>query len=339
MPIDSTGYDPSIPAMGLDWMDGIGGRLGTPTPDGAVSGAPDQTTDPEEDPNSPELERAEQGTVRHTQSLSWDDAITYANGLGRGTFVTDSFGNQFRILSTLIHRKVPGNAEFTTVAESISFDTPPDEFDVQTIELNPAIEKHPRYAFLTASTRADVNNAVQAATVANQNSFINGAILSIPHDTDPLASAPFPNGVGTNQQNYDAAVELLSKRRVGEDTFYLPGFRVVWVQYYYYPPLMHPGGVIQDPMAAGGLPAYFWSQDGTPAGKTIFSDFIALAPQFYQTDISWLRLVDDIHYERTWFRITRSWLGAPYSHWDADLYTNQPSPYPPPPKFVLSGIT
>src|SRR5262249_35867825 len=80
----------------------------------------------------------------------------------------------------------------------------------------------------------------------------------------------------------DLAQELVDKLRKGEDSFYLAGFRVQWSQYYWYPPEIDPGGYIQDPVTEGGLPYYFWSNDGTPSGSDIFTALAAtVAPAFY----------------------------------------------------------
>ena len=57
-------------------------------------------------------------------------------------------------------------------------------------------------------------------------------------------------------------------------------------------------------------------------------------PQCYSTDgttlgdldISWLRKADEVVYERTWFKVTRTWIGAPIGKWDSDLYNQNDRP-------------
>lgn len=158
---------------GFDWADGetvlpnqpIGsggsGKVGTPTPAGALLIAlpPGTSTQPmQEDSNSPEIERAEQATVSHTLKMAWVDGVALIAGLGRGTFLQDSFGNITRILSSKIKKLPKNQCEITIIAESISFDTPPDEFQITPIDLGLDIIKHPRYSWILAPIPADQSN-------------------------------------------------------------------------------------------------------------------------------------------------------------------------------------
>jgi len=123
---------------------------------------------------------------------------------------------------------------------------------------------------------------------------------------------------------------------------------MVWSQYFWYPPIIDPGGYITDPFFHGAIPPYFWSQTGLasdpkdPTDISIFANFAKINKQFYdpqhtgKTEISWLRMSDQIDFQRTWFRATHIWLGAPYAHWDADIYSRDDSPYPPPPLLPIS---
>ena len=114
-----------------------------------------------------------------------------------------------------------------------------------------------------------------------------------------------------------------------------------WAQYYYRPPILTPGGYIQDPIIGTGpdnpgLPDYFYSTQnppvvdsaGTGSGSDIFSSMAYLNPQGYSYDgtpsgnvnISWLRKADDIDYQRTWFKVTRTWIGSAIGTWDQQLF-------------------
>jgi hypothetical protein len=165
-----------------------------------------------------------------------------------------------------------------------------------------------------------------------------------PGPIDP-GSAAGDNNIGKQQDHYMAAYELMQKLFCGEQTFYLPGFRVQWTQFFWMPQPLDPGGIIEDPITSGRLPYFYWSTNNPQDSNTAFNIFALMAarcPQLYdplktgKTVISWLRLCDmPVVWERTWFGITRTWLGGPYSHWDKHLYTNAPSPYPPPPQDPL----
>jgi hypothetical protein len=330
---------------GLDWADGLSGRPGSPTSSKALIIQQSGTAIPgvviEEAPDSPEIERGEQATIRHRFRMDFLTASIYLAGLGRGVLLQDSFGNISKIQTTTLRRMTGNMAELVVVAEGVSFDNPPDEFRLEVIELNPALEKHPRYAFLPADARDLVNRNANSAQILGQKDAL--VLIASLASWNPNK---LPQGVTwTWAIAQIAANELLLKRRVGEDTFYLPGFRVSWSQYYWYSPPINPGGYIEDPILNGGLPAYFWNPnwplDPADTNDNIFKYCAKVNPQLYSdgtnfTFISWLRQCDNVEYARTWFRITRTWIGAPYAHWDADIYTNKPSPYPPPPDRVVS---
>lgn len=108
------------------------------------------------------------------------------------------------------------------------------------------------------------------------------------------------------------------------------GWELTWVEYYFRPPYLNIGSYIENPIDANpGLPDYFYSISYPPnPANTIFDQIAQTNPQIYSLDgegatgthISWLRDADTIEYQRTWFKVTRKWLGAPIGCWDADLY-------------------
>jgi hypothetical protein len=154
----STSVLTDVLPKGIDWADGLSGRIGTPLPSNAISvensqgGTTLDTVSIEELPDSPELEIAEQGTCRHRYTMPYNTALLFSQIYARGSLVQDSYGNQFRVLSTQTQRTEPNQAIFTVVSESLSFATPPDEFECSPVELGIDILKHPRYFFALMPT-------------------------------------------------------------------------------------------------------------------------------------------------------------------------------------------
>lgn len=146
---------------------------------------------------------------------------------------------------------------------------------------------------------------------------------------------------------FAAAQEIISKLWKQEDTPYEVAFQITWSSYYYFKPYYNPGGYIEDPIydtngyLNPGLPAYFGSPSFNYDANTIFDAISVINPQCYSPNgkapssgnpslgnynISWLRKADVVSYERTWFKVTRTWIGAPQAHWDSDLYTRNNRP-------------
>lgn len=127
--------------------------VGTPLPTSALyiyssaNGVLSNTMKVEEQPGSPHSERAEQCTCEHRLKMSTTQAGFYFSVMPRGTVVTDSFGNVWRILSCDTTRMEAQTSELHYVMESISFDSPPDDFTINEVSLDLNIIKHPRYAW------------------------------------------------------------------------------------------------------------------------------------------------------------------------------------------------
>ncbi len=364
------------------------GAIITQTPSGDVSTI-------EEDVTSPTLERAEQATCEHTLTMAFDAARIFISAMGRGTFVADSFGNIFRILSSKIQSLKADRAQLSYVAESISFDSPPDDYQMIPVELGIDILKHPRYAWALLPFQSDQstfqtvgdteisyqdikqsivrliqsyrdspfypsadqvngliqNNIVQQLTNMGGTSYLDVLVPVIGYDANaPLDPPPRWDGVTANLPagNYAYAIvpvpvnlsdptdplaiaiaaanEVISKLWRQEDTPYVVGFQVTWTQYYFAPVYENPGSYLENPV--GIVPDYFLSptQDNS---TTIFDHLAAINPQCYSqdgtsggnVDISWLRKADEVEYQRTWFKVTRTWIGSPIGHFDSDLFT------------------
>lgn len=128
----------------------VSGTAGTQSPAPSITATGRVATEQnyvEEERDSPEIERAEQGTAQHRFKMLWQSAINYISVLGRGTFITDGFGNRWRVLSSKIQSLGGGMASLSVTSESISFDSPPDEFQIVPVELGVDILKHPRYSW------------------------------------------------------------------------------------------------------------------------------------------------------------------------------------------------
>lgn len=426
--------------MGFDRADGVtplpsqpagsrGSRevVGTPIPADALqqysSNGNILTT--EEEPDSPEIERAEQGTFMHRIRCSWAAALFYITGLGRGQFVQDTGGNLWRILSSKIQHLKGDYASVNVTAESLSFDTPPDEFSCVPIELGIDIIKHPRYSWCLLPQGSDyqntyyliagpsgnvpvyltdiknaliraIQNFIDSPVYPNASYFdglVQGSIFvnlkngfipielpnpnynyTLPQATPAVyqqggAAWPTANcqyfivNVPVSTSPYDpiqiaiaATKEILTKLWRHEDTPYIPCYQVTHSQYFFAPTYLNPGGYIEDPR--GWIPDYFLNPntnqtlvprgnvnnpfgnlDTDPSkfwvgGSSIFDAMANINPQCYSvtgqfgggTNISWLRKSDEIDYQRTWFKVTHTWIGSPIGHWDTDLYNQNQRP-------------
>ena len=96
-------------------------------------------------PDSPEVEIAEQCTTTKRFDCPYSFAQSLIPLMPRGTLLVDLEGNITRILSVRIQRQRSLRCILTITTESVSFDTPPDEFSIAPVELGINIMKHPRY--------------------------------------------------------------------------------------------------------------------------------------------------------------------------------------------------
>lgn len=409
---------PDLPSL-FDRADGNDGRLGIATPSGVIivndNGTISDWTDApaiklRELANSPEVERAEQATITKTFVMDWNEAVTRITTLGRGTLMVDESGNVTRVLSSRLSRERPGFGVITVVSEGLNFDSPPDEFCIEPVELGIHIIKHPRYfsALNPASTdstnmvtvgetevslcdvKQSIIRAIQAYMDApiypseyNINGYFQSNILSQlegatidvpiinPIGFNPDATEEKPvKWDGTTEGHGDitgncryvivsvpttsagiqlamaAAREIIEKIWRQEDQPYVVGYQMQWITYWFRPPRISPGGFLDDPIIGGRdeVPDYFICPRYPVDSNRIYNIFTQLpnvnpqcysvsgnrgGPGAYGTDyqISWLRKADVVDYQRTWFKLTRTWLGAPIGMWDQQLYSsgNRPS--------------
>lgn len=289
----------------------------------------------EEFPDSPVIERAEQATIQHKFNMSWANAVTYIRFTGRGTILTDSSGNTTRVLSCKMQPAKGGYATLEVTAEGINFDNPPDEFQLSPESLGIHIIKHPRYIYALVNQPGDSSDTKTAKQFAVQNILGYIQTPTLPQQSNFLQSLAVKTSYSAQKNlTYAAAQEIITKLWLQEDSPYVIGVRVSWSQYSFRPLFYNPGGYIEDPILQGGLPAYFGSPSADYNIDTLFDSIILANPQCYKSpagalSISWMRQADEIDYQRTWFRTTRTWIGAPIGNWDPKLYLrgNRPTVY------------
>lgn len=317
--------DSIIPTNGFDRATGLHSLSGTPTPEGVILYKPGKTF-LEELPTSPIMELGEQFTITHKFNCDLTTGQLFLNANPRGTILTDSLGLTSRILScSLEYQK--GDFWILTMTAEATYVVPPDEFNVESIEFNPSIYRHPRYASVLNYKSTDTSgNPVTGQQIIN---LIQGATNFAQVGAQTDSSSAINAQLITDSSVLAAALELLGKVQQGFDTFFLYGFRVTWSTYFYLPQEMSPGGFIEDPVVDANLPAYFWSSDQSGDEDTnIFTELAAqLSPVLYGDGLSWLNLADTQTYERTWFKLTSTWIGGPSGQWDSQIYDpNAPSP-------------
>ena len=350
----------TFPPSGLDRATGLMGLPGTPQPANSIKQVI-ATVDTvpgtffEEMPDSPQFDFGEQGTVRHTFECDW--AITFQNLIPliqRGQIFLDSFQNYSKIINTTVHY-MPGNrCHIEITAEGLNWGIPPDEFSIEPMEINPDIFKHPRYNYgpgganlasgygLTAQEKGLIRwtlaqNSITAYD-AYQNIFSsNGAQMA-------GGNVDWTNGVVGNTIPKRMAWEIIQKSWRGEDTFYLPALVVTYSSFYYNPVQVCPGGFIDDPtnsIFGPSIPYFFWSRNGTNDHAS--NNNILQAPEgrlnnLFSNGVTYLRKCDSVTYQRTWFKLTQTWVGAPtgpsdgtstYIYWDPDLYAIPTTPIGP----------
>ena len=345
---------------GFDRGDGVAGRVGTPTPAAArivSSYAGGGAVTVEELPDSPRIERGEQATLVHRTRHDWADAVTRIYTLGRGVVRTDSQGILTKILSTSLEHEKGDTGVLTVTEEGLSFDLPPDQFQITPVELGVNIMKHPRYfyAFLGDGQGSTTEQLNQMVIRMLQNYFENttsqyrDAISKLLYDSlgsNGTTTDVEPKFSGTKFKTTDkitgtdiakyAAMEIVQKYWRGEETPYIVGYQATWSRFYRLPQVVNPGGYIESPIAQAtpALPDYFYSPTDPVSAITIFDYLHVYNPQCFSTtgratgatSISWLRKSDQQEFDRTLYKMDRTWLGAPIGHWDEQLYNRNRRP-------------
>lgn len=359
--------------IGLSRADGLDGNLGQASAYNSVlvhgggSGGANDNIPFNEDANSPTDEKAEQRTIQHSFTGSYEYLKSWHEySLARGMVYVemDDFGeeNEWMVLSSTLQHAEGNQGRLTVVVEGKSGDVPPDEFDIQPVELGLNIIKYPRYFY------AFFGDGIGSATELQ-----NQMVIRLLQDYFENASAPFrnalvqmliasldsPTGSGTQPPAWNkdtqtftagalisgtrtakcAALEIIQKYWRGIETPYIVGWEMHYSYYTFVQPFLHPGGIIEDPYedAAIPVPEYFLSTTWPPnmaLGNGIFDYFAVINPQCYTPatnsgkviGIDWLRKADARQYNRTWFRVTQTWIGTPVGFWDTEIYSKGQRP-------------
>lgn len=366
---------------GLDYADGLAGRAGTPFKNGQLlvsqaGGAVDiNSIATEEEPGYPTIERGEQCTIVHKFQMSLPNAYTKLHTLGRGCYLVDTALNISRVVSCRVERGKANLCYMTVTAESTSFDTPPDKFSVQPVEMGINILKHPRYyyAFL-ADGDGNTNNLLNQQVVRllqdyfeNTTQVYRDNVYSILRNSlanDGDLTNRFPEGYAKKNARTDttikvtgtdlakrAGMEIIMKYWRGEETPYLVGFKMVWSRFYWKAQYINPGGVVEDPFFGADVspqvPSYFYSPEWPDNdSKTLFDRLAVYNKQCYSqsghkaddVSVSCLRQADNMDEDRTWFRMDRSWLVTPFGFWDPQMYKKGDRPQVPTDYLLLNNV-
>ena len=174
----------------------------------------------EEQSGSPRIERAEQCTCEHNIRMDKADAIYYFTQMPRGTVVTDSGANIWRILSCEYTRISDLYCDLHYVMESLSFDSPPDDFSIHPNSLDLNIIKYPRYWRWLCPYAGD------SATVAINDISVSIATLkeAIIRMIQNYIESPFYPSA--NQTNSLIQVNIINALNTGTFQFHYanPGF-------------------------------------------------------------------------------------------------------------------
>lgn len=325
---DFTQYLPSV----WDRADGgLTSQYGTPAPPGSIGvnypggnaaayfeGVANggMTVYVEESSDSPVIEFGEQCTITHTFFADYFGMQNIQAEYCRGYVMIDNSGNVSRVLSTTAQpiSKTAGLIwKVAMVSEAESFANPPAEFDIQPVEVNPIAEKHPRYSALTYYQRSIIRGAVISDYIDVQQQY-----------TSLITSFSSSNNQWQDQQGQ--ALELLFKKQKGEDTFYLSGYKIIYSVYYWQPQDINPGGYVENPFSV--VPYQFWvNGDGENifansalANQNLYPNPNSAPPTEYPYGLSWLRQTDVQTLNRTWYKVTQTWIGAPLGIWDNEWY-------------------
>jgi len=284
----------------------------------------------EEASDSPTTEFGEQCTITHKYYVDYYSGQLLQATYPRGLPMIDAAGNITRVLSTTlvpIPKSDTGVCILTVISEAQSFATPPDEFTIETVELNPALEKHPRYAALTYQDKYLIRGQTLSDNIDVQETY--GAQLA-------LLSGSLTSDLTDLTNEAAQAQELLLKRQKGEESFYLSGYKITYSRYYWGPVPLNPGGYIEDPFETSNVPPVFVTD---PDGNNIFAYTSVWntnlypnvenpdTPQEAPYGLSWLRQTDSSALVRTWTKVTSTWIGGPLAQWDNELYNPEFQPY------------
>lgn len=238
-------------------------------------------------PDSPKFVYTDR--VRVTDIYMGPQSLCAANMLPRGTFGSGFRGGWVVNQCTMdTMRGTIGKLTFEWEAGGggATQPLPVGSFSLKPQELYPKIERAACFAGITYAT-------VNAAYLALNSATNSGGTQ--------IATSTALAGWVTDPTQLTLANNLVAKLLMGEDTFYLAGWRYTYEVYSYSPPYISRGGV-----------------PGTPGGPLAGA---------LPSGVSWLRLADDCDpagVAGSMYKLTVTWLGGPVyggvGYWDSDVY-------------------
>lgn len=187
-----------------------------------------------EAPDSPQYSFTDKPTLTRTWNGTWSaiSALATATAIG-------SMTGSWRVKEVLPVQATANTGKLVIKYEAAGSGSgatlPLDKFSLRSFEINPRLERHPRYASLDDDTMALVRQAVDGADQTTRDE----ALTAI-----GLLSAPVAN----------LASELVGKLLRGQETYYLAGLTYIWSASSWSVPTFSDGGVIETP--GGPLAAY-----------------------------------------------------------------------------------
>lgn len=245
-----------------------------------------------ETPDSGLLELAERTT--YTKIYEAKYSVCVASAVSKGTYGTGSLAG-YRVGRCTVARTRGDMGRLTIVWDAgdgggdSGFTLPADRYNVCPEDLSPRIERHPRYKSL----------GDQTVTYVEEGKYITVPVWAVIQNAASAATGNLRDAwiaVLNTCPDPALALNLLTKIERGNEVYYLAAIRYTWTIYCWEVPETTRGGFIEAP--AGPL-----------AG-------------FFSPDIDWLRLGDTLDDgDGGIHALTRSWLGGPVGHWDAELYS------------------
>jgi len=258
--------------------------------------------------------------VRFTDVLYGPTALCYSSQPPRGAFGTSNFNStSLNRAGWVVNQSTVANQrggigkltiEWEAGGSSATMALPAGECRIEPQELYPRIEKNKYFQGTTPLLPVNVKIAYNAANLVTPDGaapvndvfyialFGRAAIAANPTAQPPTPALPAIDPAITDATQLALARALYTKLLRGEETYYLAGWRYTSIIYSYTLPTINIGAVLQSPNGIGPI---------TIADSTI----------------GWLRLADLVEpagVNGSMWKITRTWLGGPNGHWDADLY-------------------
>jgi len=170
----------------------------------------------QEQPGSPRIERAEQCTCEHRVKVDKSSGLYYFANMPRGTVVTDTGANIWRILLCEYERESDLCVTLHYVMESLSFDSPLDDFSIHASSLDLNIIKYPRYwrwlcPYAGDSATISINDIQVSITILKEaiirmiQNYIESPFFPTQNQTNSLIQVNIINALNTGSFQFHYA--------------------------------------------------------------------------------------------------------------------------------------